>query len=183
MSRFVIVALLPKNIEESLNIIREFFEPGVSKKIPPHISILFPFFFSGKREDLFTKVFFVSQNVSPLSIRITDIGIFDKETKDKIIYAKVSPEEALQNLFKILKNKVLQGVTFDTSDFLFGKLPEYVPHITLAMRASPEDVSWVKTKLSPIFNFPILINELFILSQKKLTGQWKEERSFKLKSF
>lgn len=182
MSRFVIVALLPKNIEESLNIIREFFEPGVSKKIPPHISISFPFFW-GKREDLFTKVFSVSQNVSPLSIRITDIGIFDKETKDKIIYAKVSPEEALQNLFKILKNKVLQGVTFDTSDFLFGKLPGYVPHITLAMRASPEDISWVKTKLSPIFNFPILINELFILSQKKPKEQWKEEQSFKLKGF
>lgn len=178
MNRLVITFILSKFLEQSLNQIREHFEPGVSLKIPPHLSVSYPFFFSEPIENLSTKLSQVEKNFSPIEVTLTGIGVFEKETQGEIIYAKVYPPEKLNQLFEYIKINVLENVTFDTTIFPSGKLPAFIPHITLAMKSSFVNKEWVNSRLSFLLGTKITLDKLVLYSYLKGDSIWKKEKAF-----
>jgi 2'-5' RNA ligase len=179
MNRYVIVLLLPKYIEDVINSVRDHFEPGVSLKIPPHLSISYPFF-SDKKEILANRITTCLPSVEIPRISLTGLGIFQKEGQGEIVYAKVHPEEPFKKIYEILNMNVLQDVNIDTST-LGGKIPMYVPHITLSMKSGVVNDQWLKSKLAQLFNRTFPLEKIALFENTRGDTNWTLEQSFPLK--
>ena len=95
MTRFILVAFLPETVSYTLKRAREHFEPGVNEKIPPHISLTYPFWWKAERNELVKKMEKETRNFSPFLATISGIGVFvnlshSGGVKEKqVIYAQV----------------------------------------------------------------------------------------------
>jgi len=180
--RYILCFLLPDDLSQEINLVREYFEKGVSKRIPPHISLTYPFWHEGKIEKTIDKMQTFVSNFSSFSSLIGDIKTFDKENGAGVIYLSLDPEEGLRNLHEKIENN-LGTVTFDTRFFPNQKLPEkYKPHITVVMNGKASDLEWVQKKLEKIRGKEFLVDQITLLRNEKPKEKWKILKVFKLKT-
>lgn len=180
--RYLLCFLLPDKLSREINLVREFFEKGVSVKIPPHISLTYPFWYEGKVEEIADKVQNLILNLNSFSASIVNVDTFDKENGGRVIYLSLDREEGFRKLHEKL-NSALGTVSFDTSFFPKHKLPEqYKPHITVVMNDKESDVAWIQNKLAKIKGKEFLVDKITLLSNEKPKEGWEIKEAFNLKS-
>lgn len=179
MNRFVIVLLLPKYIEDVINSVRDHFEPGVSLKIPPHLSLSYPFF-SEQKDELINRISMHLNSIVIPPISLTGLGVFPKEGQGEIVYAKVHPEEPFKKMYEFFQMNVLQDVNIDTST-LGGRIPHYIPHITLSMKSGVVNDLWLKSKLAQLFGRTFPLEKIALFRNTRGDTNWIFEQSFLLK--
>lgn len=186
MTRFVIVSLLAKELNELINPIREHFEPGVSFQIPPHITLHFPFWLKSGEEKIYEKVKELVGKLKSFTAKIGNPDTFSHtggviDRTPRVLYLKVLPKEQFVTINKQLTAGLKDFVTIDTSFFPDQKIPDYLPHITLAMKAKNVDLTpFARSPLANVIGKPFLVSKLVVLSNEKKEGMWKIERMFEL---
>jgi len=119
----------------------------------------------------------VSDQISPVNLRLEKVDYFPSPAKAKIIYLSLKGELGKLNALALKIRKLLkkQKIKFDQKPF--------VPHLTLGRLKKPQDVSGLLSKIK------ILRQEFFVhhlkLIQSTLTPQgpiYKTLASFELKA-
>ena len=180
MTRFILVSFLPATVSYTLKRVRDHFEPGVNEKIPPHISLTYPFWWKKELDELIKIMAKEIRNFSPFLATISGIGVF--VNLSQVIYAQVLPKESFEKIHDSL-HKTLQGkAEFDISFFPGGKLPSFIPHITLAMNAEEKDVDKAKKMLSSVIGYSFMVKKVWLLKKESGSEEWKKIKKFCLKS-
>lgn len=170
----VIAALLPEELNKALNPLREKFEKGVSTRIPPHISLTFPFVIRNNSEELWTVVKRIGEEKTKFSAMTGRVSRFTKPNGRFVIYWEIRPEEPFQEIYNILTLKMENLVTYDKSFFEEEKLPAYNPHVTLAIDALEEAE---ETARAYLVNYQ---SRTFEVPEVVALGKEENEENFKI---
>ena len=177
MPRYVIVFLLPDVLNDFLNPIREYFEKGVSLKIPPHISLTFPFYINSlSEEELFQKIMVIGKKNNPLAIGLNGIKTFQRENGRKVIYSSLAKEEGVKKLNSELMGVLKEHITIDLSVFPGNMSPSFVPHATLVLNGTDKDQKYVEERFANFSPRNFLADKFFILVSHNPQKTWKAER-------
>jgi 2'-5' RNA ligase len=95
-----------------------------------HLSILWPFFLNEKTDEktIFDK--FKSILVDSFEAKLLKFLVWEQKNK-KILVVVVEPRERFKKIFNEVLAKLRDDIVFDKSVFSEGKLPEFLPHITI----------------------------------------------------
>lgn len=199
MTRYVVVSFLPETVSYTLKRAREHFEPGVNGKIPPHISLTYPFWWKRERNELVKKIEKEIKNFSPFLATISGTGVFNHSSSviarppqaavaissTKVLYLKVLPEEPFKKIHDSLHKTLTGHAKFDTSQFPQKTLPSFIPHITLAMNppaGGEKDVETAKKMISSVIGYSFMVETILLLKKEEENEKWEKIKSVCLKS-
>lgn len=176
-SKYLFAAVLPDNLQTELSKIREGFEENVSEKVPAHISLTFPFYFKENGSKILENVALKLKSTSVFLAKIKGITHYPRGDSKIVVVAKVQPEDKFINLNLTLNSCLGTEVEYDTEFFSGNKLPEYEPHLTLAINATLDDEKSIKTMFgNKSLNF--VCSRIFLL--KKIGEFWEKESVYNL---
>ncbi len=170
---YTIVASVPTNLAAALEPYRQLYDPAV-RLAPPHITLLEPFQFAARQEQLYVHLSGISETHAPIKVFL--VGWHVHEGKD---YQLHLPMTAGQAELTNLRNDLLSGPLSS----LANKEKIYQPHVLfgrLADKAKLELAKQALKEFEPLFNFRVSRLELW---QRDEAGQpWRVEMKFALKA-
>lgn len=175
--RYVLVALLPKELNDLINPLREHFENGVSTLIPPHVTLLFPFE-TVNAGDLEDEIKNICANLSAFNAKINGVNFFNRIDGGKVLYLSVGPENLFRDGFDKLNDGLQKTVKFETGDYPQNTLPEYVPHITVCMNGDEKTLEYLKQNTENLTGREFTVDRIVLLSNEKKGAMWKVERVY-----
>ncbi|KKS84901.1 MAG: hypothetical protein UV60_C0013G0018 [Parcubacteria group bacterium GW2011_GWA2_43_11] len=143
------------------------------EKIPPHITIFYPF----SKEDISSLVNFLQNWVAkrnvPGEFSILDFGHFE----DRVVFAKIDVPHPIKNIVVQLQDELQKFPDMPHEEF-----PNWHPHATLANRLSSQEIdqiwTYVQTLKKPNFSLPFNNVTLFRFEGDM---KWVVERTFRFK--
>ncbi len=184
MPRFILVSFLPETVSYTLKRAREHFEAGVNGKIPPHISLTYPFWSKIDERELIKKIKSASNDFSSFLTTITSVQTFSRVShaggvKGKhVIYSQVLPEEPFKKIHDSLQKTLTGHAKFDTSQFPQKTLPSFIPHITLAMNGAEKDVEVAQKMISSVIGYSFMVETILLLKKEEESEKWNEVKAF-----
>jgi len=168
---YTIVALLPQNLVTALEPHRRKYDPQ-AHIIPPHITVVESFKFSGSIEPLYNHLEEIGETHAP--IRVSLVG-WDAYTQSD--YQLHLPLVTGRLEFSALREDLMTGP--------LGHLAEgenrYWPHITLGRFASVEDLDRAKRALKSFeAQFTFGVTSLELLYRRKSIQPWQTQQRLKL---
>lgn len=156
------------------NISEKFSTWKLHEKLPPHITIFYPF----DAEDIKPVVNLLgnwTQNKKvPGNFSLSGFGHFD----DKVVFAKAETDQSVKDIVK-----ELQGILKELPKMPEEAFPIWHPHATLANLLSPQEINeiwdYVLTLEKP--NFILPFDNVIIFSRFESDGKWVAEESFRFK--
>ncbi|MCL5676067.1 MAG: 2'-5' RNA ligase family protein [Patescibacteria group bacterium] len=203
MTRYILVAFLPDTINYTLRAIREQFEPGVSQKIAPHISLTYPFWWPGKEEELIKKIAKAGSALKSFQAEVSEVKSFSREVKSQcvklthtggvlgrhlryagekmVIFLSVLPKEPFLVFHNKLTFALKTRARFITDNLPDKKLPEnYTPHITLAIKGTDKDFIRLQELCARFIGYSFFPESIFLLKRKEKEQNWSVVSEFKL---
>ena len=179
MSRFVIVTLFPKELNDLINPIREHFESSVSAIIPPHVTLLFPFR-AGEITALEEEIQTAITGMSSFQASIGGVKFFPRVDGQKVIYFSLEPESKFKEIYTTLKDRLQQKIALETDTYPGNILPDYVPHITVDLFGTDDAIAFTVLNSEKITGKEVLFDKIALLSNEKSGQIWRLERVFYL---
>jgi 2'-5' RNA ligase len=168
---YTIVALLPQNLVAALEPHRRKYDPQ-AHIIPPHITVIEPFNFSGSIVPLYSHLEEIGETHAP--IRVSLLG-WDAYTQSD--YQLHLPLVTGRLEFTALRNNLMTGPLADVAK----REKPYWPHITLGRFASPEDLDRAKQALKGFeAQFTFGVSSLELLYRRKSIQPWETQQRLKL---
>lgn len=128
-----VVILPPPDLYRELLSIRDR-HPLLRSVYPPHITVKSPFLFRQSGATVVEQVEAICEEWEPFEVQLGGLGTF----RNSILYVKVAESPDLADLHMELVDR-LDGYVETLSDKYDGYA--YTPHLTLADKLSPEDIS------------------------------------------
>jgi 2'-5' RNA ligase len=169
---YTIVALLPQNLITALEPHRQKYDP-LAKIIPPHITVVGLFNFSGPLQELYDHLDEIGETHAPIKVSL--IG-WDAHSQTE--YQLHLPLVTGRLEFKTLRKNLLTGpLSHLKSD------ETYWPHITLGRFSKQSDLEYAKKALrefEPQFTFSV--THLELLYRNKPPQPWQTQKRFNLEA-
>jgi 2'-5' RNA ligase len=165
-----LIILPPLDLYRELLRIRDR-HPLLRTKTPPHITVKSPFLFRHSGAYVVDQLREILARWVPFRIRVGGLGVF----KGSILYARVAESPDLQELHTDLVNG-LEGFVETLTTQYDGH--GYTPHLTLADRLTPDDLSEARRILQEYrIGRSFWVEEVHLLKGR---GNWEIARSFAL---
>lgn len=165
-----VVIMPPPDLIREIRSLRER-HPLLRSPVPPHITVKSPFLFRASGAQVVERLEAICEEWEPFEIRLCGLGLF----RSSILYARVEESERLTQLHKQILDD-LEGYIETLQDRYDGEA--YTPHLTLADKLAPEDVTEARRLLSDLrVNRRFTVSQLHLLRGK---GRWDVMRSFDL---
>jgi 2'-5' RNA ligase len=170
---YTVMAMLPHNLVTALEPHRQKFDPQANI-IPPHITIVAPFEFSGSLTALYDHLDSIGETHAP--IKVTLVG-WDADTQAG--YHLHLPLVAGQSEFIALRQHLLTGPLYHLAEMS----ADYRPHITLGRFSKESDLIHAKQALKgfePQFTFNV--THLVLWQRAKPTEVWRRDKQISLEA-
>lgn len=170
---YTVIAPVPKHLAAAIAPYRRRFD-SQANLIPPHLSILSPFEFTGQYEALEWHLDDVGESHAPIKVALVSWDVLENGG-----YHLRLPVMAGRSELEELYHHLLTGPL----STLAGQQPAYSPHLSLGRLATPAEIERARTVLAgfePHFSFRVSVLELW---QRTGTGQpWQFLKKFSLKA-
>ncbi len=164
---YTIVALLPQNLVTALEPHRRKYDPQ-AHIIPPHITVVEPFKFSGSIEPLYNHLEEIGETHAP--IRVSLVG-WDAYTQSD--YQLHLPLVTGRLEFSALREDLMTGPLQHLAD----TNESYWPHITLGRFASVDDLDRAKRALKSFeAQFTFGVTSLELLYRRRSIQPWQTQQ-------
>lgn len=172
---YTIVALLPQNLATALKPHRQKYDPQ-AYIIPPHITVLEPFKFSGLLEPLYQHLEEIGETHAP--IRVSLVG-WDAYTQTD--YQLHLPLVTGRLEFTTLRKSLMSGPLAHLEKLL--ETEKYWPHITLGRFSTLDELENAKQALRGFeAQFTFNITTLNLFYRAKPTQRWHPQQRLKLEA-
>jgi 2'-5' RNA ligase len=178
---FALTLYIPQEINQTLEELRQRYDPAASANIPIHITVkrFTPFFHKSEIEELRQKLAEMSQQVKPFQITAEGYGAFHSPNHN-VVFLEIKNPAPLRHLhFKILE--ILQDFYPDAgADKFEGE--NYTPHITIGNALSDLDLAVLKHELSQqpeLLHFSWEVNQMSLVIAFFQEGHWEIVQTFK----
>lgn len=165
-----VVILPPADLYRDLLAIRDK-HPLLRYPAPPHITVKSPFLYRMTGATVIDQLEEICSQWEPFEIRLGGLGVFRRS----ILYVRVHDNPDLADLHWDLVDG-LDGFV----ETLQGKYEgqEYTPHLTLADKLAPDDITEARNLLADVtFRRRFVVDRLHLL---RGTGRWDIARTFPL---
>jgi 2'-5' RNA ligase len=170
---YTIIAMLPHNLVTALEPHRQKFDPQANI-IPPHITMVAPFEFSGPLTGLYDHIDRIGETHAPIKVAL--VG-WDADTQTG--YHLHLPLVTGRLEFIALRQHLLTGPLHH----LAATSADYWPHITLGRFSKESDLNHAKQALKgfePHFTFSV--THLVLLQRTKPTASWQIQKQVSLEA-
>ncbi len=170
---YTIVALLPQNLIIALQPHRQKYDPQ-AHIIPPHITVLEPFEFSGSIEPLYNHLEEIGETHAPIKVSLVGWDAYT-QSDYHLHLPLVTGRLEFSRLRKDLKTGPLSHIK-DSDE-------PYWPHITLGRFASKDDLERAKRALRNFeAQFTFDVTALELLYRRKSIQPWQTQQRLKLEA-
>ena len=161
-TKFVIVFLLPEHLAEKILGLRKIYQPNADLSLPPHITIIKPFYMNADWEAL-AEIEKFDFGVKGLLYR--DVSTFIKDEKANVVYLQCTGEVLVEAQAKALQ--VLPALSsFHHEDSVF--------HLTVAKNVFGQELERLLTELqAEIFKGYFLPKHLKVFQKHKSSLVWQ----------
>ena len=167
-----VVILPPRDLYRDLLALRDR-HPLLRSPAPPHITIKSPFLFRQSGAVVVETLEAICERWGPFEIRLSGLGVF----RNSILYVRVDESKELNALHQEMLDD-LAGFVESLSDRWDGN--GFTPHLTVADKLAPNDLSDVRRAVSDFrFHRRFTVDRIHLLRGK---GRWDITRSFPLGS-
>jgi 2'-5' RNA ligase len=169
---YTIVALLPRSLVTALEPHRQRYDPQANI-IPPHITVVGPFNFSGPLQELYDHLDEIGETHAPIKVSLIGWDAYN-QTDYQIHLPLVTGRLEFKALHKNLLTGPLSHLKPDET---------YWPHITLGRFSKQFDLEQAKKALrgfEPQFTFSV--THLELLYRNKPTQPWQTQKQFNLEA-
>jgi len=160
--KYIFAIILDRDLQNELAQIREKYEPGVTQKIPAHISFGFSFFVEKDFGQFEKEARKIISSHKIFSAKLQNISSFERHDGNFVVHFSVFPTSNFESINRDLDQLINTFGKINSSFFGNNELPKYQPHVTLAINAAKSQEEEIRSKLANK-SFNILCSQISLL--------------------